>query len=63
MTIAASKNNFRILELLYEAGAKLDVTDENGLSPYDYAVENENIAMQEYIKERTITKMLGPSSN
>lgn len=63
VTIAASKNNFRILELLYEAGAKLDVTDENGFSPYDYAIENENVAMQEYIKEHTTTKMLGPSSN
>lgn len=59
VTIAASKNNFRILELLYEAGANLDVTDEFGCSPYDYAVENENIAMQEYIKERTTTKIVG----
>jgi ankyrin repeat protein len=51
VTIAACNNNFRILELLFASGAKLDVTDESGLSPYDYAVENENTAMQEYIRE------------
>ncbi|PJD93790.1 MAG: hypothetical protein CK423_06700 [Legionella sp.] len=50
VTIAASNNNFRILELLCKAGAKLDVTDEWNQSPYDYAVENENTAMQEYIQ-------------
>ena len=48
-TIAASNNNFVMLELLYNAGAKLDVTDGAKLTPLDYAKENENAEMATFI--------------
>lgn len=52
VTLAASNNHFPILDTLYAAGASFDVKDDTDRSPYDYAVENNNEAMQAYILER-----------
>lgn len=51
VTKAASNNNFVILRLLFEAGAKFDVVDGFGKSPLDYAKKNENTDMEVYIRE------------
>lgn len=61
-TVAASNNNFVMLELLYEAGAKLDVTDGAELSPLDYAKENENDDMAAFIEEGIAAQKKGFSA-
>lgn len=60
-TIAASNNNFVILELLYDAGAKLNVTDGAACSPLDYAKENENDAMTLFIEDGIAAQKQGLS--
>ena len=49
VTIAASNNNFIILELLHAAGAMFDVIDGDENSPLDYAKINNNTAMVNFI--------------
>jgi hypothetical protein len=50
VTLAASNNNFVILELLQGAGARFDVSDGDNLSPLDYAEQHHNTAMANFIR-------------
>jgi hypothetical protein len=50
VTLAASNNNFVILELLHGADAMFDVIDGDGLSPLDYVEQHHNSAMANFIR-------------
>lgn len=59
---AAARNDLKILKILFEAGANLDVVDHVDRSPLSYAKKHKNTKMIEYIQENlsisrpTITK-------
>lgn len=55
--IAASRNDFKMLKMLVEAGAKLNVTNDNGDSPLQFAQLFKNAEMQSYIQTMVPTQL------
>lgn len=48
---AAERNELKMLKLLVDAGARLDIQDIFGTSPLEYAQENKSPEMEQYITE------------
>jgi hypothetical protein len=65
---AAARNDLKILNILFEAGANLDVVDHVDRFPLSYAKKHQNTKMIEYIQEKlsifrpTSTKQINDGS-
>lgn len=49
---AARNDDLNMMKMLVNAGASLNVKEASGLSPFGYAVANQNQAMKDYITEQ-----------
>ncbi|MES2765326.1 MAG: ankyrin repeat domain-containing protein [Bacteroidota bacterium] len=50
VAVAAENNDFKTVKLLVKHGADVRIKDDNGFRAFDYAVENKNEEMIEFIK-------------
>lgn len=54
--IAASRNDFKMLKMLVDAGAKLNVTNDNGDSPLQFSQQFKNTEMENFINSVITTQ-------
>ena len=47
---AAKYGDEDIVKILLDAGAKMDIVDQAGLSPFQFAVRNKNVPVAKFLK-------------